>query len=601
MIRRASAAVCVFAAAGSAFGQAGTSPTGPFVVVGIPDTQRYSETASLTPIFRQQAQWTVDNAAAMNIRFTSHYGDVVQRGTDLLEWANAVWAMEPLIMSDMPLGVVPGNHDVTPTGTSGQPYDAQNFLDFFGPAVTSGRPGYMGASPSGRSTYQIFTGGGREFLALHLTVENPLDELVWAQTILAQNRDKPVMVTTHRYIQDADDYIPDGLEGITGLLVESGRYPSIWYTVEGLYDPTGMQSEEFWRSFLRTNRNIFLVNCGHFHEEFRLTSNNYWGHPVHQVLADYQDDPNGGDGWLRVMTFDTAAKRIDFETYSPFLNANRFVDESLFSLPVDFDAYGFAGSVMFQQGIDGYSGTRDTWVNEDAGNTSYGNNGTFEVDDDTDNSFFSDDRGQGLVRFDGIFTDTGEAGKIPVGATIESATLRLVLTNDVDFVFDADFDVYQANLAWNEGSTWNSLGNGVSGGEVGPFMGRFSGDNSPNDDFGRVVDVTAAVQAWANGTPNNGFVILPKIISGNDDGITIRSSENGNVIGRPALDVVFAVDLPCSVADIAEPFETLDLSDVQAFLIGFGGMLPEADLNGDSRYDLQDVQAFLIAFGAGCP
>lgn len=58
---------------------------------------------------------------------------------------------------------------------------------------------------------------------------------------------------------------------------------------------------------------------------------------------------------------------------------------------------------------------------------------------------------------------------------------------------------------------------------------------------------------------------------------------------------------PCSAADIAAPFGFLDLSDVQAFLIGFGTMDPCADLVEDNVFDLQDVQTFLINFGAGCP
>jgi len=59
---------------------------------------------------------------------------------------------------------------------------------------------------------------------------------------------------------------------------------------------------------------------------------------------------------------------------------------------------------------------------------------------------------------------------------------------------------------------------------------------------------------------------------------------------------------PCNEADLAEPFDQLDFSDVVAFLTAFGAMAPEADLALPfGSFDFSDVVAFLGAFGAGCP
>ncbi len=56
------------------------------------------------------------------------------------------------------------------------------------------------------------------------------------------------------------------------------------------------------------------------------------------------------------------------------------------------------------------------------------------------------------------------------------------------------------------------------------------------------------------------------------------------------------------VADLAEPFGSLDFSDVAAFLTAFGTMSGEADLAAPfGVFDFSDVGAFLTAFGAGCP
>ncbi|MEZ6241597.1 MAG: GC-type dockerin domain-anchored protein [Phycisphaerales bacterium] len=55
-------------------------------------------------------------------------------------------------------------------------------------------------------------------------------------------------------------------------------------------------------------------------------------------------------------------------------------------------------------------------------------------------------------------------------------------------------------------------------------------------------------------------------------------------------------------ADMAEPYGTLDFSDVFAFLVAFGSMEPAADLAEPvGVFDFSDVFAFLTAFGAGCP
>ncbi len=41
---------------------------------------------------------------------------------------------------------------------------------------------------------------------------------------------------------------------------------------------------------------------------------------MHQVVQDYQDGPNGGDGWLRYFTFKPAENTIYAYTYSPTRN-----------------------------------------------------------------------------------------------------------------------------------------------------------------------------------------------------------------------------------------------------------------------------------------
>jgi hypothetical protein len=505
---------------------------GKFTFVGMPDTQNYSE--FYPEIYESQTKWITRQAARKNIRFVSHYGDVVNHGDRENEWKVADKAMKYLDDAGIKYHVSAGNHDVTPSGGAGTPFIPQNYLKYFGADRFAGKSWYKGDSPSGMSNYQVFKGGGREFIAMSISVDTPLAELEWAQGVLNTNRDKAVILTTHRYLQDAEDYT----SGVP--IVPSGRYPDIWYGVEGQYDPSGMHSEEFFDSFVRRNQNIMMVNCGHFHEEYRQTSTNIYGNTVHEVLADYQDDPNGGNGFLRLMEFDVAAKKVDVKSYSTWLNRYETKDESQFTLNVDFDRYRSTTPVVtFQQGINGYNGTQDTWISEQNKGSSYGSNTTVNVDDDVNNSIFNDRRGQGLLRFDNIITASGQAGMIPLGATVTEATLRLTISDDIDNpLFNPKFRIYMMTRAWDENSTWDSLAGGLTAGaDYGILLGEFIGDNNPDADFLRIINVQAAVQAWANGAANYGFAILPEIIGGNDDGIEFWSSEHFYALYRPQLEV----------------------------------------------------------------
>jgi hypothetical protein len=563
-----------------------------FTVVTLPDTQNYSE--FYPAIYAQQTAWIAQNAAALNLRFVAHVGDVVNHGNSIAEWNNADAAMSTLDLLGIPYGVCAGNHDITPSGVSGSSYIPQNFLSYFGPERFEGRPWYRGASPSGMSSYQVFSGpgGGGEsvdFLSLQLECDPTLAEMAWAQGVLNENRDKPVLLSTHRYLQDAEDYT----SGVP--IVPSGRYPDIWYAVEGVYVPGGTQIEQVYDWFVRRNPNIFMVQCGHFHEEFRQTSINAYGDPVHEILADYQDDPNGGDGWLRIMTFDLSAGSIDVDSYSPFLNAYRSADESDFTLAVDFDRYyELNPTVVRQQGIAGYAGTQDTWISQANPNSSYGDAGTRVSDDDVTNSFFSDKQGQALVRFDGLIGPNG----VPAGATILSATLTLQIADDIDTpLFNPDFFIHPILIPWSESSTWNSLGGGLQfGSELGPLVAIMAGDNDPDGDGLRTIDITGVVQQWANGAPNWGFAILPEIISGNDDGIEIFSSESANPLLRPAIEVVYASVGPALPSDLNGD-GAVNGADLASLLASWGSS-GSGDLDGNGVIDAADL-ALLLADWTG--
>jgi hypothetical protein len=82
---------------------------------------------------------------------------------------------------------------------------------------------------------------------------------------------------------------------------------------------------------------------------------NSGGYLVHQLLADYQGRANGGNGLLRIMTFDPSKDKIYVKTYSPYTNSYETDADSQFELEYEmngggaFAAIGSAGDVASGQ------------------------------------------------------------------------------------------------------------------------------------------------------------------------------------------------------------------------------------------------------------
>ena len=519
-----------------------------FTVVALPDTQNYSE--DYPHIYDAQTQWVADNIVPYNIRFVSHLGDIVNQAGTLSQWQNAYNSMLTLDNAGMPYGTCVGNHDILYPGDYNDP-NGTNYLTYFNPSRYAGQPWFGGASPSGLSNYQIIEVDGQEYLFLHLLIETPPAELAWAQGVLNANQDKPTWVSTHRYLFD--------------WIFDQGRYDAFNYTFEPPYRSDGIPADDFFNNFVAANRQIYLVYCGHNHSEWRMSSTNNFGLTVHEVLADYQDDGNGGDGWLRINTIRPDSDQIYVQSYSPTRGEFRTGGDSQFTLSVDFDAYTSGPPFLnFQQGVAGYSGTQDTWVNQDSSGSSYGGSSTVTVDNDVNNSVWNDRQGQGLFRFDNIFQNPVVEGdpaptRIPYGATITQATMSLTLKDDVDSPScgGLDFYVHRMTRDWNEGSTWNSLSGGISPGSDmdSGRLASFSGDNTTNNDYGRTFTVTSAVQSWANGSPNYGFGIISEDINWCDDGIDIYSSEDSNSANRPQLSVSFTYTVANAAPVISQPLQ----------------------------------------------
>lgn len=262
-------------------------------------------------------------------------------------------------------------------------------------------------------------------------------------------------------------------------------------------------------------------------------------------------------------------------------------------------AHGQSQTLTFQQGAGPYTGTEDTWINEDSPDSSYGGDSTKWVDDDTANSIWSDYYGQALLRFDGIVGENNPAA-IPPGSQVISAVLRIHVVEDNDSPFwTPTVYVHRVVRDWNEGSTWNSLGGGLSvPADIQGAFSTFSSDNEPEDNTLKQVSLVEQVQAWVNGEPNWGVAFLFEVIDGNDDGIEIASSENGNGSVRPQLEVTFVPPPPPPPPNLADRdgngvVNGFDL----AYVLGtYGTSSALGDVNLDGIVDGHDLASLISAW-----
>jgi hypothetical protein len=276
----------------------------PFSIVMLPDTQNYSQ--KHPDLFFAQTNWIKQNRDSENIVFVTHMGDLVNdHNREPSEWKVADEAMA-VLDGVVPYGVTIGNHDYDSDG--GQQGIATMYLQHFNPDRRfKGRSWYGGASSNGLNSCQLFSGGGVDFVILHLEFNTPDDALSWAQSVLDRHPARPAIVVMHNYLFGQD-----------GVGRDTRRE----------YRNDGNSGEQIWEKFIRRSPQIFMVLCGHMGStgEYHQISTNDAGATVLEILADYQDRKNGGDGWLRLIRFVPASREIEVRTYSPSLD--RFETDS---------------------------------------------------------------------------------------------------------------------------------------------------------------------------------------------------------------------------------------------------------------------------------
>jgi hypothetical protein len=305
---------------------------GSWTLAILPDTQYYSRHAPST--FYGQTQFLADNKTNLNIQYVLHEGDVTKfNATD--QWQVAVTAMNTLQNAGIGYSILPGNHDYEGDSGNRNSY----MLNYFPVSKLSTQPTFGGAYSNPAyvnaacNTYSFFSAGGIDWLVLSLEF-GPRDGVVdWADSLMKAYPNRQVIIDTHSYL-DYDGTIMDQ------------SHPGSAHSYPFASMPGGVNDGlDMWNK-LKDNPNLLFVFNGHavapdygMNEDPNgaggfLTSTADDGHTVYQMIANYQAMPDYGQGWLRLLEFQTDGE-VHVRTYSTLLNQGRndADNDFVFSIP----------------------------------------------------------------------------------------------------------------------------------------------------------------------------------------------------------------------------------------------------------------------------
>ena len=300
----------------------GAHRPGDFTIVALPDTQYYA--ADHPDILQAQSDWLVAQGAASDVVLVVHEGDIVDKD-EPRQWAVASRSLHHLD-GVVPYMVTSGNHDYARSATLVTRSSLIN--RYFPPSTFAAMPSFGGTFEPNHveNSFQLLDTPGGPWLVLSMEF-GPRDAVLqWANRVVKQHAGTPTIVVTHAYLY-SDDTRYDHLR----------RPDQLWNPHVYLDDraPGSVNDgEEIWRKLIRDNDNILFVLCGHDLEDGvgRLTSTRPDGSQVHQLLANFQMEPLGGGGYLRLLRFSPAEHRVTVQTYSPLSDTFKTDPDNDFSL-----------------------------------------------------------------------------------------------------------------------------------------------------------------------------------------------------------------------------------------------------------------------------
>ncbi|QRX63071.1 metallophosphoesterase [Dysgonomonadaceae bacterium zrk40] len=278
-----------------------------FVV--LPDTQTYLE--AYPEVLESQFNWISDNHNMIDALI--HVGDLTQDNHPV-EWMLLSRYFSDIEEIALPYTFSLGNHDMgSKPGLFADQHDTSLANRFFPVSRFKTKKEWGGSHDQMTidNHYITLRAGGKEWLIMSLEFGPSDDVLDWANRVAEENRDKWIIVNTHAYLYSDSTLLDNG---------DWWRPQS--YGIGKDTTRTVNDGAQIWEKFASNHPNIVALFCGHVLNEGvgTLVSNGKQGNKVYQMLANYQrgvkGSEKGGNGYLRIVTFDRKKGTLEVKTYS---------------------------------------------------------------------------------------------------------------------------------------------------------------------------------------------------------------------------------------------------------------------------------------------
>ncbi|WP_244928960.1 DUF2341 domain-containing protein [Nocardioides sp. W7] len=258
------------------------------------DTQFYSQ-GSFHQTYRDMAQFAVDNRESEDIVYGVHTGDLVNNPDQPYQWEVADSAHDIMDEADFPYGVLPGNHDVGPADWGDHTY----YNQWFGKARFEDREWYGDGNRGNAEHYDVISTPSADYLFLYLGMQLDPQAFRWADDVIKAHPDHNVVIGVHVYLQP---------------------YGGADYEYQG---------RQVFEDLVAPNDNVGMVLTGHNCSPVTRVQRPSEGRVVYEVMFDPQCNPNGGDGWMRWIDFDTETKDMEHSTFSIKKEGNQYWPEGI--------------------------------------------------------------------------------------------------------------------------------------------------------------------------------------------------------------------------------------------------------------------------------
>lgn len=283
--------------------------------------------------YEDTIKWIIDNAEERKIAYAAHTGDIIENNIrkqidpNMIDQVQREFEIASAIQkrlddSGIPNGVLAGNHD-NRMGTDGAQYN-----EHFGPkryeeASKQWREDAQYGGPwkpgDNENHYDLFSAGGLDFVAVHLSYGVDQEEIDWANKIFRQFPDRNGLLFSHAYLTTSKE--ADGRDA----------------------PYSNAQGREQARKIVDANPNVVMTLSGHHHGVGLNVRNDAGevGNHVVEMLADYQfyevpvthpkladlrgnykDDKTlrFGAAFFRLLQFDVKRGELVINAYSPFFD-----------------------------------------------------------------------------------------------------------------------------------------------------------------------------------------------------------------------------------------------------------------------------------------